>query len=69
MNGHNTLGQLITQFNLYHKRMFSSKLSQDFKTKYNIGTLQTTYNSKRKGKLEGVYYNVTINIAKIEEPK
>jgi hypothetical protein len=49
--------------------MFSSKLSQDFKTKYNIGTFQTTYNSKRKGKLEGVYYNVTINIAKIEEPK
>jgi hypothetical protein len=66
VNGHNTLGQLIIQFNLYIiKGCLVANFHKILKSRYNTETLQTTQNSKRKGRLEGIYYNVTTNIAKI----
>jgi hypothetical protein len=42
-----------------------AKFHKILESRYKTETLQMTYNSKRKGSLEGVYYNVTTNIAKI----
>jgi hypothetical protein len=42
-----------------------AKFHKILESRYKTETLQMTYNSKRKGRLEGVYYNVTTNIAKI----
>jgi hypothetical protein len=57
VNGHVTLGQLIPQFKLY---IMKGCLVTNFHK-----ILESTYNSKRKGRLEGIYYNVTTNIIKI----